>query len=88
MSIKANIPSIFHSSTNDVRTAEVNGSTVHECLKYLMELFPKLKLFDKDGELASYLGICVNGENAYPEELRRLVKDGDELSIILFIDGG
>jgi len=88
VSIKANIPPIFHSSTNGVKTAEVNGSTVDECLKYLMELFPKLELFDKDGELASYLGIHVNGVNAYPEELKKPVKDGDELSIILMISGG
>lgn len=89
MSIKVNIfLSQYLSNGVNVNVAEVNGSTVGECLKHLVEQFPKLKLFDKDGELLAYLGVYINGESAYPDELRRPVRDGDELSIIPAVDGG
>jgi len=71
-----------------MEVVEVNGSTVGECLKHLVEQFPKLKLFNKDGKLLPYLGIYVNGESAYPKQLDKPVKDGDELSIILMVGGG
>jgi len=88
MGIKVRISSLLSQYSNNQRIAEVNGDTVGECLKHLVEQFPKLKLFDKDGKLFAYLGIYVNGESAYPEELDKPVKDGDELSIILMIGGG
>lgn len=34
------------------------------------------------------INIYVNGESAYPEELAKPVKDGDELTIDLIIEGG
>ena len=33
-------------------------------------------------------GIYINGESAYPGELDKSVKDGDELSMVLIIAGG
>ena len=53
-----------------------------------MDEFPNLKLFDTDGELLAYLDVYVNGESAYPEGLKKPVKDGNELSVILMIGGG
>ena len=88
MGIKVDTGLIFSRYTNNQRTAEVDGNTVAECLKHLVEQFPKLKLFDGDGELLVYIAIAVNGELAYPEKLNKPVKDGDELSIIPMIDGG
>ena len=35
---------------NGAKAVEVNGSTVGECLEHLVDKFPKLKLFDKDGK--------------------------------------
>ncbi len=54
----------------------------------MIEQFPNLKLFDTDGKLLAYLDVYVNGESAYPEGLKKPVKDEDELSIILMIGGG
>ncbi len=48
----------------------------------------KQGLFDKNGELLGYLDIYVNGKSAYPEELAKPVKDGDELDILFMIVGG
>ena len=90
MSIEANISPIFSRYTNNQQTAEVNGSTVGECLKHLVKQFPDLKrvLFGKRGRLNSYIDVYVNGESAYPEELAKPVKDGDKLHILMLIAGG
>ena len=90
MSIKVNIPYLLQYLTNGGKVAEVNGSTVGECLKHLAEQFPLIEkaLFDEHGKLISYLDIYVNGESAYPEELGKPVKPGDELDILFMIDGG
>ena len=90
MSIKTGIPSYLQSFTNNLETVEVNGSTVGECLGYLIKQFPGMgkKLFDKNGKLLDYVGIYINGEDAYPDELSRPVQDGDELLILYIIGGG
>ncbi len=90
MSIKINIPSYMQSFTNNMEVVEVNGSTVGECLNHLVKQFPGIKkqLFSKNGKLFEYIIISVNGESAYPEQLAKPVKDGDELNIVVIIGGG
>ena len=90
MSIKINIHPILYHFTNDRDVVEVNGSTVGQCLEHLVAQFPEIKkgLFGKDGKLLNYVDVYVNGESAYPEELARPVKDGDELQLVLMIAGG
>ena len=90
MSIKINIPSYMKSSTNNMEVVEVNGNTVGECLNHLVKQFPGMKkqLFSKNGNLFENIIISVNGESAYPEQLAKPVKDGDELNIIFIIGGG
>ena len=90
MSIKIGIPSYLQSFTQNLETVEVNGSTVGECLGFLIKQFPDMgkKLFDKNGKLLDYVGIYINGEDAYPEELSKPVQDGDELFILYIIGGG
>jgi len=90
VSVKINInPSLYH-LTNNQATVEVNGGTVGQCLDRLIKQFPSLEkaLFDKKGKLLSYIDIYVNKESAYPEELAKPVKDGDELYIIIALAGG
>ena len=88
--IKINIPSYIQSFTNNMELVEVNGSTVGECLNHLVKQFPgsKGQLFSKDGNLFENIIISVNGESAYPEQLAKPVKDGDELNIVIIIGGG
>ena len=88
MSIKVHSGPLLSRYTDAQGIIEVDGDTVDECLKKLVEQFPKLELFDKNGELLVYIAIAVNGELAYPEKLNKPVKDGDELGIIPMIDGG
>jgi adenylyltransferase/sulfurtransferase len=90
MSIKIVIPSYLRPFTNHVAVVEVNGSTVGGCLDNLTKQSPDIKkvLYAKNGELLDYVSIYVQGKDAYPEELAKPVKDGDEIHIIYIIAGG
>ena len=90
MSIKIAIPLYLQPLTNNTEVVELNGSTLGECLNHLVKQFPRMEkmLFDKNGKLFGYVAIYVNGEDAYPEELVKPVKDGDELYILYIIGGG
>ncbi len=90
MGIKISVTSYLQPFTANAETAEVSGSTVGECLAQLVQAFPALEkmLFDKKGRLHSYVGIYVNGEDAFPQDLAKAVKDGDELYIQYTISGG
>ncbi|MFC1981969.1 MoaD/ThiS family protein [Chloroflexota bacterium] len=90
MSIKAEIPSYLQPYTNNSEIVELNGSTVGKCLDHLIKQFPGIKkmLFTRDDRLHSYVGIYVNGKDAYPEDLAKKVKEGDKLNILYMISGG
>ncbi len=90
MSIKINIPAYMRSFTNNMEVVEVNGSTVGECLNHLVKQFPGMKkqLFSKNGNLFENIIISVNGESAYPKQLAKPVKEGNELNIVLIVGGG
>ena len=90
MTVKINIPSYMQSLTDNRRVVEINGSTVGDCLNNLVKQSPDIKkrLFSKNGNLFENIAISVNGESAYPEQLAKTVKDGDELNILFIIGGG
>jgi len=90
MGIKVNLNPVLYQYTNNQAVAEVNGDTVGQCLDNLAKQFPGIEkaLFDKNGKLRSYIDIYVNRESAYPEELAKPVKDGDELHIVIMAAGG
>jgi molybdopterin converting factor small subunit len=69
---------------------EVEGGTVGDCLEDLVQQYPGMKegLFDKKGKLLNVVEVYVNNESAYPEELAKSVKDGDEIQLILMLAGG
>ena len=90
MSIKIDIPSYLQPFTNTMAVFEANGSTVAECLNHLVKQFPGMEkmLLAKNGKLFDYVNIYLNEEDAYPDELAKAVKDGDELHILYIIGGG
>ena len=90
MTVRINILPYLRHFTNSQEIVEVSGNTVEQCLGDLIRQFPSIEtmLFDGNGKLLDYVDIYVNGESAYPEELTRSVKDGDELHIVLIIGGG
>ncbi len=90
MSVRINIRPVLAHFTDGQTVVEVKGSTVGQCLDDLVQQFPKVKkvLFGKDGGLRNYVEVYINRESAYPDELAKPVKDGDELNLALIIAGG
>jgi len=90
MSVKINIPSYLQPYTDDCDVVEVNGSTITECLKQLIEQFPDINkvLFAEGGRLLEYVSVYLNGELADVTELTVPVNDGDELHILYLLGGG
>lgn len=92
MNIKVNIPYYLRHYTNGVDVAEVNGTTVRECLHELIKVFPKLDrvLFGERGELDAFINIGVNNEllTAQDEPLLKSVFDGGEISLLFLVAGG
>ncbi len=90
MGIQIELPSYLQSYASGREVAEVRGSTVGESLNQLVKQFPGLQkmLFTNDGQLHSYVGIYVNGKDAYPDELASPLKDGDKIYLLYIIGGG
>ena len=90
MTVKVNIHPNLQTYTDDQSVVEVNGRTVGECLDTVISRFPRIKanLMNKNGKLLDHVSVYVNLESAFPEELAKPVKDGDELHIILMVAGG
>ena len=90
MSVKINIPGYLQPFTNNREEVEVNGSSVGGCLSHLVKQFPGIEkmLLAKNGKLFDYVNIFINGEDTYPDELDKPIKDGDELHVIYIIGGG
>lgn len=90
MSVKVHIHTTQRHLTDGLEVVEVQGKTVKECLEYLVGLFPEVKegLFEKKGKLRNHIEIYVNLESAYPDELGKAVKDGDDIHVSLMLAGG
>ncbi len=90
MSVRISIPMFLQSFAGEKDVVETKGRNVGECLDDLGAQYPDMKklLFDAKGKLHSYVGIYVNGQDAFPEELAKPVSDGDLVHILYMIAGG
>jgi molybdopterin converting factor small subunit len=90
VSIKVHIHKTHRQFTNGLDVVEVEGSTVGNCLNQLVGQFPGIEkeIFDKKGDLRNIIEIYLNLESAYPDELTKPVKDGDDIHITLILAGG
>ena len=90
MSIKINIHKTHRQFTNGLDIVEIDGNTVGACLDNLVRQFPDMGkvLFNKKGKLVNVIEIYVNLKSAYPGELAKQVRDGDNIHITLMIAGG
>ncbi|MHB8828727.1 MAG: MoaD/ThiS family protein [Syntrophales bacterium] len=88
MSIKVTI----HPFLNDGKELqlEVDGNTVGECLMAILRQHPAIekKMFDKKGRIKGYIEVLVNDHGIGKEELAYPVKDGDSMTVIVFLSGG
>ncbi len=90
MGVKVHIHKTHRQYTNGMEAVGVEGNTVGECLKHLVEQFPDMEkeLFGKKGDLRNIIEIYINLESAYPDELAKPVGDGDEIYITFMLAGG
>jgi molybdopterin converting factor small subunit len=90
MAISINLHKTHREHADGQEVVPVSGSTVGACIDDLVRQYPGLKekLFDGKGKLRHYLEIYLNGESAYPDELKRTTRDGDEIHIVILLAGG
>ena len=90
MSINISIHRTHRQFTDGLDTVEVQGNNVGDCLEDLIRQFPDMRnaLFDKKGKLLNAVEIYINQKSAYPDEMVKPVKDGDDIHITLMLAGG
>jgi molybdopterin converting factor small subunit len=90
MPVKIHIHITHRQFTNDLEVVAVEGNTVGECLNHLIKQFPGMEkaLFSKKDKLLNVVEVFVNHATAYPNELTKPVKDGDEINLLVMLAGG
>lgn len=90
MSVTVQIHPFLRKFTAGQKIVEVECRTVGECIENLGVKFPGIKqhLYDNEEKLHNLWDIYVNSVSCYPEELAKLVKNGDELIIVALMHGG
>lgn len=90
MSVKVHIHATHRQFTNGLEVVAVEGSTVGECLNHLIKQFPGMEkaLFAKKDKLLNNIEVFLNHASAYPNELVKPVKDGDEIYLVTMLAGG
>jgi molybdopterin converting factor small subunit len=90
MSVKVHIHITHRQHTNGLEVVAVEGSTVGACLNQLIKQFPGMEkaLFAKKDKLLNNIEIYLNHASAYPNELVKPVKDGDEIHLVTMLAGG
>jgi molybdopterin converting factor small subunit len=90
MPVKVHIHITHRQFTNDLEVVAVEGNTVGECLNHLIKQFPGMEkaLFAKKDKLLNVVEVFVNHATAYPNELLKPVKDGDEINLLVMLAGG
>jgi molybdopterin converting factor small subunit len=90
MAVTVNIHKTHRQFTNGSEVVAAEGKTVGECLNHLIKQFPGMEkaLFAKKDKLLNNVEIYLNHATAYPNELAKPVKDGDEIHLIIMLSGG
>ena len=90
MPVKVNVHKTHRQYTDGLEVIEVEGKTVGECLTHLIQQFPGMEkaLFAKKDKLLNTVEVYLNHTSAYPNELIKPVKDGDEIHLVYMLAGG
>jgi len=90
VSINISIHRTHRQFTDGLDIVEVQGNNVGDCLNDLIGQFPGMAsaLFDNKGKLLNAVEIYINQKSAYPDEMVKPVKDGDDIHITLMLAGG
>ena len=90
MPVKVHIHATHRQFTDGMEVVGVEGSTVGECLNHLIKQFPGMEkaLFAKKDKLFNIIEVDVNQASAYPNELVKPIKDGDDIHLVVMLAGG
>jgi molybdopterin converting factor small subunit len=90
MAAKVHLHATHRQFTNGLDVVAAEGNTVGECLNHLIGQFPGMEkaLFAKKGKLLNIVEVYLNHASAYPDELLKPVKDGDEIHLVVMLAGG
>ena len=90
MSVTIHLHKTHRQFANGLASVDAVGQTVGECLENLVERYPGLKphVFDTGGKLLRTIEIYLNMTSAYPNEMAKPTKDGDQIHITLMLAGG
>ena len=90
MSISIHLHKVYQQYCNDEELIDVEGTTINECLSHLTELYPEVKkaIFTGKEKLHPLVEVYLNSSSAYPDALKKKVKDGDNLHLIHTLAGG
>ncbi|MBN1908059.1 MAG: MoaD/ThiS family protein [Deltaproteobacteria bacterium] len=90
MGISVHLHRVFQKYCGNLETIEAKGSTVQECLRNILILYPELEkaIFFAEGKLHPLIEVYVNSSSAYPDALKKEVNDGDKIHIIHTLAGG
>jgi molybdopterin converting factor small subunit len=90
MPVKVHVHVTHRQFTNGQDVVTVEGNTVGECLNHLVRQHPGMEkaLFAKKDKLHNVVEVFLNHTTAYPNELTKPVKDGDEITLLVMLAGG
>ena len=90
MAVRIHLHPSYRAFAGGAPVVEATGSTVGACLVDLVDRFPALgnKIFAAPDRLLNTIEIYLNAQSAYPGELARATRDGDEMHIVVMIAGG
>jgi molybdopterin converting factor small subunit len=90
MPVKIHIHTTHRQFTKGLEVVPVEGNTVGECLAQLVKQFPGMEkaLFAKKDKLLNTVEVYLNQASAYPNELAKPVKDGDDIHLLIMLAGG
>ena len=90
MAVSVHIHKTHRQFTNGLEVVTVEGKAVGECLADLIRQYPGMEkaLFAKKDKLLNNVEIYLNHATAYPNELAKPVKEGDEIHLVYMLAGG
>jgi len=89
--VTVRIPTPLRSATDGQATVEIEGSTVDEALRTLVDQYPDLKdnLYNEDDELRQFVNVYVEDEDIrFGDGVDTALESDDEVSIVPSIAGG
>ena len=90
MSISIYLHKVYQQYCSGKEIIDVEGTTISECLLNMAEKYPDVRkaIFTGKDTLHPLVEVYLNSSSAYPDALKKKVKDGDKIHLIHTLAGG